>query len=253
MTTRYLVIAAFAVRIMSTLAHHASANRDQDNQAPVVKIQSPTANTTVSANTPIRYEITVADREDGDSRYDEINPKEIMLEIRAAASAKSTSYPASKDAGAVKSSPLESPGLALMARSNCFNCHQFSGKGIGPSLANITRRYQNTAATIDTLSKRIKDGSVGIWGKEKMPSHPEVGIDDIHAMVRWIEKYAAAPGVIYQNGTPGILQFPGVASPGSPAAPGTYTLTAAYTDHGTKDTKTGPYLTGLDQMTLTVK
>jgi cytochrome c551/c552 len=147
-----------------------------------------------------------------------------------------------------------------MARSNCFNCHQFNGKGIGPSLADIARRYPVTAATTDTLLKRIKDGSTGIWGKEKMPSHPELNSEDIRQMVQWIQKYAAAPGVTYQNGTTGVLQFPaavstgGATATGSAAAnPGVYTLAAVYTDHGTKEAKAGPYLTGLDRITLTMK
>jgi len=243
MITRYLFIAAF-VLVM------------QDNHAPVVKIQSPAAYTIVSAGTPIPYEITVTDKEDGDSRYDEINPKEIVLMIRAAPGSPNVARSSQSAVHASLSDPLKDPGLALMARSNCFNCHQFNGKLIGPSLADIARHYGrwaevSTAAITDTLSKRIKDGSAGIWGKEKMPSHPEVTMDDLHAMIRWIEKYAAAPGITYQNGISGVLQFP--ASGSAAAIPGTYTLTATYTDHGTKDTKTGPYLTGFDQLTLNVK
>jgi len=243
MTTRYLVIAAIALIA-------------QDNHAPVVKIQTPASNATLPANTPIRYEITVADQEDGDSRYDEINPKEVVLEIRPAAASQAPQHAAAASQAPQKTNtatpmsaataigPLSSPGLAVMARSNCFNCHQFNGKLIGPSLADIARRYQNTTAAADTLSRRIKDGSAGIWGKEKMPSHPEVSKEDIRAMVQWIEKYAAAPGATYQNGTTGILVFPG---------PGVYTVKAAYTDHGAKDSKTGPCLTGLDQLIITVK
>jgi len=193
MITRYLFIAALALVM-------------QDNQAPVVKIQSPKAGTILPTAGPIRYEITVADKEDGDSRYDEINPKEVMLMIRAAPG--SPNVARSSQNASSPNDPLKDPGLALMARSNCFNCHQFNGKLIGPSLADIARHYKNTTTTIDTLGKRIKDGSAGIWGKEKMPSHPEVTMDDIHTMVRWIEKYAAAPGITYQNGISGVLQFP---------------------------------------------
>lgn len=247
MTPRYLFIAALALVI-------------QGNEAPFVKIQSTKAGIPLPAASPIRYEITVTDKEDGDSRYDEINPKEVVLMIRAAGSSPSATHGlrSGPQNAASLADPLKDPGLALMARSNCFNCHRFNGKLIGPSLADIARHYQNTTATTDTISKRIKDGSAGIWGKEKMPSHPEVTMEDIHAMVRWIEKYAAAPGITYQNGITGVLQFPASASapaptPGSTPTPGTYTLTAAYTDHGTKDTKTGPWLTGLDQVTFTVK
>jgi cytochrome c len=231
MMTRYLLIAAFAWIVIA-----------QDNHAPVVKIQSPVSNTTIAATTQVRYEIIVSDKEDGDSRYDEINPKEVILEVRL---------------GTTHSTPLEAPGLAVMARSNCFNCHQFNAKGIGPSLADIAKRYPAATATTDTLLKRIKDGSTGIWGKEKMPSHPELNVGDIRQMVQWIQKYAATSGVAFQNGTTGVLQFPAATSSGGAATPkpGIYTLTAAYTDHGIKDSKdiSGHYLTGLDHITVNIK
>jgi cytochrome c len=95
----------------------------------------------------------------------------------------------------------------------------------------------------DTLERRIKDGSAGIWGKEKMPSHPELDAREIRQTIQWIEKYAAVPGVTYQNGAAGILQI---------TTPGVYTLTAAYTDHGIKDAP-GQYLTGLGRMKLTIQ
>lgn len=243
MTIRCLIIAALALLTL-------------ENHAPVVKIRTPAANATLQANTPARFEITVADAEDGDSQYDEINPKEVILEIRSAASASAPGPTASAQGASAPSTSapdqpahaLSSPGLAVMARSNCFNCHQFNGKLIGPSLADIARHYPATSATTDTLARRIKEGSAGIWGKEKMPSHPELDPQDIRAMVQWIEQYAAAPGVSYQNGTSGLLQFPNAA-----IKPGVYILTAAYTDHGAKETKAGPWLTGLDHVTLTVK
>src|SRR6202012_289357 len=103
------------------------------------------------------------------------------LEIRSA-SAQSASTQGTPAQG------LSSPGLTLMARSNCFNCHQFNGRLIGPSLADIARPYPATPATIDTLTRRIKEGSTGIWGIDKMPSHPELSPEDIRAMAQWIEK-----------------------------------------------------------------
>jgi cytochrome c len=262
MMTRYLMIAGLAIAALTASTVMAWTMMPQVNHAPVVKIQSPAPNAAVSSGSPVRYEISVADKEDGDSRYEEINPREVVLEIRTGTPAKSAAPKGASSgaaSGGMQPSPLEAPGLAVMARSNCFNCHPFNGKLIGPSLTDIAKRYPATAAITDTLTRRIKEGSAGIWGKEKMPSHPEVNVEDIRRMVQWIQKYAAAPGVTYQNGTTGVLQFPGIASPGATstgaAKPGVYTLTAAYTDHGIKDTKDTPghYLTGLDHSTLTVR
>lgn len=200
-----------------------------ENHAPVVKLISPADHATVTSGS--RYQVSVSDTEDGDSQYDEINPKEVILEL-------SPGKPTDPE-------PLKAPGLAVMARSNCFNCHNFNGKLIGPSLFDIAKRNTNT----DTMTQRIKNGSAGVWGKEKMPSHPELSIEDIHNMVQWIKRYAAAPGMLYQNGISGVLQAP---------KPGAYTLTACYTDHGPKDGQSpkdspGQHLTGADHITITVK
>jgi hypothetical protein len=44
------------------------------NHPPTVKIQSPKANDTYAENAQVRYEIDVSDAEDGDSKFQEINP-----------------------------------------------------------------------------------------------------------------------------------------------------------------------------------
>jgi cytochrome c len=229
MMTRSLLMISIAALALSPTQNH----------APVVKIISPAGNASVAAGAPVRYELSVADKEDGDSQYDEINPKEVFLEVGATATPEPGAAP--EPTATPKPDPLDAPGLAVMARSNCFNCHAFNGKLIGPSLSDIARRRTAT----DTLIRRIRSGSSGVWGKEKMPSHPELTGKELHQVVRWIQKYAAAPGVLYQNGLTGVLQFPTV-------NPGVYTLTACYTDHGTKDAP-AQHLTGKHRIMVTVR
>ena len=59
-----------------------SKNSQQENQAPVVKIITPKNNSLFDWDTQINYEISVADKEDGDSKFDEINAKEVLMEVR---------------------------------------------------------------------------------------------------------------------------------------------------------------------------
>ena len=219
MMTRSLMLIGIAAIAISPAPNH----------APTVKIINPADKAVFPAASSVRYEISAADTEDGDSRYDEIDPKQVMLELTAS------------EKPSPGSDPLESPGLALMARSNCFNCHGFDGRLIGPSLREIAKN--KTAA--DTLIRRILLGSSGIWGREKMPSHPELNAGEIRQMVQWIRKYAAAPGLVFQNGLTGILQFPS-------AKPGAYTITASYTDHGTPETP-NQHLSGRDRITVIIK
>ena len=200
-----------------------------DNHPPTVKIESPANNAILSVNSGLTYQIQVTDQEDGDSRYDEINTKEVILEL---------AYP-----GIRPTSPARPPALDIMATNNCFNCHEFNARSLGPSFSDIAKRYTLTAANSDTLISRIKNGSSNIWGRtEKMPSHPELSAADIRSTVRWILRNATRNDRTWRIGATGLLRFD---------KPGTYTLIATYTDHGTKDQPT-PRLSGSDRINIIV-
>ena len=128
-----------------------STTLPQTNHPPTVKIESPANNTVLTLNTPVTYQVQVTDQEDGDSRYDEINTKEVILELtRFKPGAKilptganpaipSSSNPAPNSA--TFPSPTEPSALDIMATNYCFNCHQFNAKSLGPSFFEIARRY----------------------------------------------------------------------------------------------------------------
>ena len=206
----------------------------QENHPPVVKIISPQNNSSFDKEASVTYKITVSDKEDGESKFDEINPKEVLLEVR---------YLKNGKAAAASS---QSNGLNIIMTSNCVTCHGFNTKAMGPSFADINKRYPITKANTDSLIKRIKDGSTGIWGKEKMPPHPELSVTDIKSIVQWITESAVDANVSYYVGTDGYFRF-------KPDAPkGTCQLIASYTDHGLKDTP-GQKLRGQDVVTISIK
>jgi cytochrome c len=208
----------------------------QENQAPVVKIISPQNNSPFDKDAQIIYKISVSDMEDGDSKFDEINPKEVLLEVRYLKGG--------------KASPANSQniGLNVIMTSNCVTCHGFNTKAMGPSFFDISKRYPATKANIDSLVKRIKDGSSGIWGKEKMPPHPELSVTGIRSIAQWIMKNATDPNVNYYVGADGYFRI----KPDAPAK-GIYQLTAGYTDHGLKDVPGSKRLTGQDVITIRIK
>lgn len=144
-----------------------------------------------------------------------------------------------------KRDPVDAPGLSVIAISNCLNCHNFNSKSIGPSFFEISKRYPAAKASIDTLTARIKNGSSGIWGKEKMPSHPELTVEQVNSTVQWILKNSAARDVSYYNGISGLIQFPA-------SKKGTYILTAGYTDHGIPEAPE-KHLKGFGRITLKLK
>jgi cytochrome c len=212
----------------------------EQNHPPVVKIVSPANNVTIDAGTPISYQVSVADKEDGDTKYDEINVKEILLQV---------SYVKDKSkAQAIIAKPIaaDPPGLEVIVHSNCFNCHNFNSKSIGPSFAEIDKRYPATKANADSLFSRVKKGSAGIWqGKEKMPAHPELSDADIRTSVQWIFKNALDPNTWYYNGATGIIRLP-------QDKKGAYIITASYTDHGLKNSNE-KRLKGIDRVMISLK
>jgi cytochrome c len=210
-------------------------NIQQENQAPVVKIISPQNNTAFDAGSQVNYEIGVADKEDGDSQYDEINAKEVLLQVRY------MSNKAKLQAVLNKGTQSDEPGIAVMRTSNCFNCHSFNNKLIGPSFYDIGKRYAATAANITLLANRVRNGSTGVWGKEVMPTHPELSADEINSTVQWILKNATDPAVSYYIGLKGAIIFN---APVAAAKKGTYVLTASYVDHGINGS--GKHLEGHD-------
>ncbi len=190
----------------------------QQNHAPVVKIISPANNSTLPAGAQVHYSVTVSDKEDGESKYDEINQKEVLLEVKYI---NNESKLAAERDKAVQNDPS---GLATIRTSNCFNCHSFNSKGIGPSFNDINKRYKPTAANMALLEKSIREGSSGVWGNVKMPTHPELSREQIQNMVKWVMQNASVAGVDYCIGAEGSFSLP--------SKKGIFLFTASYTDHG---------------------
>jgi cytochrome c len=216
-----------------------SKKTQQENAPPVVKILTPKNNSVFDFDSQINYQVTVSDKEDGNSKYDEINVKEVLLEVRYIAN--KSKLTASLNKG-VQPDP---PGLAIMRTSNCFNCHNFNSKAMGPSFYEINKKYPATKANTDTLVKHIRDGSSGAWAKEKMPTHPELTTDEIKSTVQWILKHAADADDNYFIGTEGTFRIKPPAKPN-----GAYLLTASYVDHGLKTAPGNQRLKGGDMVVI---
>jgi len=203
----------------------------QDNHPPVVKIMAPKEGGLPGGDGQVHYVVSVSDKEDGDSKYDEINSKEVLLEVRHVKNESGIKAILKKD---------DPPGLMMIRTNNCFNCHNFDGKGIGPSFYDISKHYPFTAANISQVARRVREGSSGVWGKVSMPTHPELKQEEAEAVVRWILQNGAKPDVSYYVGMDGSFKVP-------KGLKGAYLLTASYVDHGPKDA-TGHRLEGQDRV-----
>src|SRR3569832_2738084 len=86
-------------------------NFQQENHSPVVKIISPQNNSSFDKDASVTYKISISDKEDGESKFDEINTKEVLVEVRYLKNGKVT-----------PTSP-QSNGANIIMPSNCITCH----------------------------------------------------------------------------------------------------------------------------------
>lgn len=185
----------------------------QTNNPPVVTIINPKPGDKINGETAVRYTIHVSDKEDGDTRFDEIPVNEILLEITAV-----------NDTSATTATKTNLSGLHGMMKSNCMNCHAFDAKLIGPSFKEIANRYDKSS--IHQLVSHVRDGSTGIWGDIPMPTHHELSDDQTKAMVEWILSRKHDSTTNYFLGTEGSFRL-------TPSANASYLrLTASYLDKG---------------------
>ena len=88
-------------------------------------------------------------------------------------------------------------GQALVQASDCLRCHGMDRRYAGPSFRQIADRYREQPDAANYLARKIREGSVGVWGRTVMPRHPQVNEAQSSDMARWLlslpPAQAAAP------------------------------------------------------------
>lgn len=206
------------------------------NTHPIVKIEEPENNAVYPANTLVRYNINVSDKEDGESRYDEIPSDKIFLEVRFVKNS-------IKSGHRIRHAAVEPRGLTRMMRSDCFNCHEFKSRHIGPAFTDIAIRYETKGDT-GILATHIMKGSKGIWGEETMPAHPDLDKKAAREIAEWILAAGRMKDVDYIKGKTGAFRTTLPAD----EPRGSFILKALYTDEGSPGV--GDFLTGYDSIII---
>ncbi|MNJ98922.1 Cytochrome c-552 precursor [compost metagenome] len=83
-------------------------------------------------------------------------------------------------------------GKLLISKSDCFACHKADAKLVGPSYADIAKKYKATDANVTQLSGKVIKGGSGVWGAIPMAGHPNVSQADAKKMVKYILSLNAA-------------------------------------------------------------
>jgi cytochrome c len=101
--------------------------------------------------------------------------------VSAAAEAAHAAAPAPSRGGAAGGAPVG----GLLQKHACVACHGMDSKVVGPSFADIGRKYSGRGDAVDYLAGKIRSGGAGIWGPMPMPpqSLPE---GDSKLIAQWL-------------------------------------------------------------------
>jgi cytochrome c len=70
---------------------------------------------------------------------------------------------------------------------DCTACHAIDKQVLGPAYTEVAKKYEPTAANIDSLSVKIIKGGNGVWQNVQiMTPHPFLSMDSARAMVKYI-------------------------------------------------------------------
>ena len=76
---------------------------------------------------------------------------------------------------------------ALAKKHMCTTCHVVKGaKTIGPSYAEVAKKYAGQKDAEAKLADKVKKGGQGVWGQVPMPPNAAVPDADLKALVKWV-------------------------------------------------------------------
>ena len=75
----------------------------------------------------------------------------------------------------------------LAKKQLCTTCHVVKGtKTIGPTYAEIAKKYAGQKDAEVKLAEKVKKGGQGVWGQIPMPPNAAVPDADVQALVKWV-------------------------------------------------------------------
>lgn len=198
-----------------------------ENSPPEVAILYPSHNEEFTWDDHIRYEIRVSDAEDGESRYDEIESNEVLMEVEYL----NVEEELIKEEKIQKlKGDKEAVGLFLIKTSGCFGCHRDKSSMVGPSFSDIAQRYEAGPKTIEKLGNSIVEGSSGKWGSTVMPPQDQFTSEEARQMALFILEQGGNNDRLIYPGLEGVIRI--IGKPVGESGGGVIVLTASYTDHG---------------------
>nr|WP_294793089.1 PQQ-dependent sugar dehydrogenase [uncultured Mucilaginibacter sp.] len=198
------------------------------NEAPVVAFNVMGNRSFFFNKEPLRYDVAVSDNEDGNLSTGKISPAQVAVSIDYASEGFDLAE-VRQSQRSVDASTKFAVAQALMAKTDCKNCHNVHEKSVGPSFFQLAQKYKNKPSEEERLVKKIREGGSGVWGDVAMPAHPAITANDAHNILNYI--------LNIEDKTISTLPVKGYYTPTIPAGDngkGYLVLRAAYTDRGSK-------------------
>ncbi len=224
-TIAFESIGSYQAVLTVTDAHGASATASTPvlvgNEPPLVEFKSPQDGDFYDFESPVTWDVSVVDPEDGDAIPERVK----IFHQLVPGSFKNT------EASLTGAETLH-PGLELMKKSDCFNCHVVDRKLVGPSFFDVAAKYKDQKHALDEVAKRIVTGSSGIWGEVPMIPHPQHGIEQSRQMAEWIFSLGEEESSSVLSGLTGEFKIAKPEKQDKQKGPGILIVEASYLDGG---------------------
>lgn len=153
------------------------------NEAPVVKVSILSNRTFYFPGKPVQYSVSIEDKDDTAKVKDITN-----LVVSADYIEGSDKAAASQGHQVLTEATM---GKNLMLTLDCKTCHKTDEKSIGPSFADVAKKYEKDPNAVSYLVSKIIKGGGGVWGETAMSAHPNLKEADARQIVTWIQSLAA--------------------------------------------------------------
>lgn len=74
----------------------------------------------------------------------------------------------------------------LLKDKACLACHNVDNKVVGPSYKDVAKKYAGRKDAAGYLSKKIREGSNGVWGQVPMPPNTTVSDAEAQTLAKYI-------------------------------------------------------------------
>ncbi len=152
------------------------------NSRPSVEFIEPLDGDFYTPGEPIRYNVMVRDVEDGTSDLEESENGEYKFIDALAPTRMFVEVMPVSDA----SKSNETPGMTLIRKTDCLNCHAPNRTLVGPSFVDIATKYRDQPHQVDVSVGRVMNGSTGVWGKVGMLPHSQHTVAEVRLMVETV-------------------------------------------------------------------